>query len=162
MIAKQIMRIEYNHSDNLEVLLNELRRQLSNIGGFRFNHLVLECGVSSSEIHGYLNEVYTLGYEILKNIRHDSDSLTGNSVNIVKRELNMDSPCLDKSSEQENLIDDINSARLYIMELIRQLSLNNIGNRMFIDKNNYKDAITVSRHTFVHSELENVRHTMLH
>ena len=96
------------------------------------------------------------------NTTHDSNSLSGSSVKIVKREVNKDLSRKNMFGEHENLKDDIQSARPFIMELMRQLRMDKMGETMSVHNSNYDDAVTVSRHTLVVSVPKNVHHTILH
>ncbi len=150
-----------NHSNNLEVLL-KVRRQLSDLGDSQLNYLVQKCGVSTLQIYGYLNDLYNLGYKILNNINHDSDSLRGSSVKDVRRELNMDLPRVNLSNELENLNNDIHSARLFVMELIKRLTMDKMKKTMSSNSYDNDDALIVSRRTLVHSDSKHTYHTILH
>jgi len=113
------------------------------------------------KFYGYLNDLNKLECEILNNTTHDSNSLSGSSVKIVKREMSKDLSRKNMFGELENLKDDIQSAST-VMDLMRQLRMDKMGETMSIHNSNYDDVITVSRHTLVVSEPKNVHHTILH
>lgn len=153
--TRPLKKIETNDSRNLVVLSKELRK-LSDLGSAQLSYLVVKCGVSTRQIYRYINELHKLGYEILKNIHQDPDSLTGSSVRVVEREQTTDLPHINMFSELEDLKHEIHSTRLFIMQLIRQLWMDKmriaIPSTVPVHNYNFDDAITVRHHTLVLSE----------
>jgi hypothetical protein len=158
--TRPLKRIENNHSGYLEVLLKELRK-LSDLGG-----TLLNCEVSYRQILWYLSELHNLRYVILKNINQDPDSLTGHSVRVVERDHNTDLHQFNMFSELEYLKHEINSARLLIMDIIRQLRMDEIGISIPLTMQiliyRHEDAIKVSHHTLALSESLDAPYSFLH
>ncbi len=153
MDTRPLKRVTCNHSENLEVLLKGLRN-LNDLGGSRLKNLVFKYGVRPRRIYQYLNELNSLGYEVLNNINQDPKTLSSSSISAVKGEQSTDLLYINKSNELENLKHEIHSTRLFIMEVIRRLRMNKSRRALtgpFFDYTQ-EDAITASRHSLVLSD----------
>lgn len=157
MDKKRLKKAKHNHSQNLETVLKELR-QYSEQGGVSLAYLALTCGVSTRQIYRYLNELQSLGYEIVKVVGHESEYSGGYILKNTELEEQSQLPLLSMLEDLEKYKHQIFYAKVFIKELLVRTWMNKLGLILPLHfpvlALAYDDAITVSRQTQVFSSSE--------
>ncbi|SHF22198.1 WYL domain-containing protein [Desulforamulus putei] len=151
---KRFKKVKHNHTRNLEIVLKELR-QHSEQGGVTLEYLALQCGVSTRQIYRYLNELQSLGYEILKTVPRDSECSGGYTLKEMELDQHRELPLLNMLDDLERLKSQITLAKMFIKELLVRLWMNKLGMVLPLTipilAFDHDDAVTLSRQTLVFS-----------
>ncbi|ABO50515.1 Helix-turn-helix, type 11 domain protein [Desulforamulus reducens MI-1] len=148
-------KAKHNHSQNLEIVLKELRN-FSDRGGAPLEYLALKCGVSTRQIYRYLNELQNLGYEILKTTHHDSEFPGGYTIREKERESAAELLLINMLSDLDILKNEMQYARFFLKEILIRTWMSRVGIIIpfdipicFFDS---EDAVCASRQTMVVSK----------
>lgn len=149
-------KVKHNHSRNLQIVLKELRK-FSEQGGTSLEHLAKKCGVSTRQIYRYLNELQSMGFEILKTVNQTPEARGGYT---IREQENVQSgpefQLMTMLGDLDQYKNEIQAAGLFIKELLLRVWLIQLG--IFIPLHqsiiSYQldDAVTVSRQTVVFSD----------
>ncbi|MDO7787079.1 WYL domain-containing protein [Desulforamulus aquiferis] len=152
-MRKKTQKREHNHSRNLKIVLRELQRY-NGLGGISLEDLAFKCGVSNRQIYRYLNELQSMGFEIIKTTNYDASSRGRYSINDdEKSEDEITLPLINLLEFMDSFKNEILAARLFIREVLLRNWLMQQGIILPLHypivSYDLQDAITVHRHTYI-------------